>query len=365
MVDSQNPRGQLDIGHYFLVFLIVLALFFCWQIMKAYLDPVIIALILAALTSPVNDRLLKRLRGKKNLAALISCILLIIIIVVPVVIILSVVIRQGIHSFGAIQHWIAEGNFDKIMSNPLVKRALTLADTYLPVNILDNMDIGSAVMQLSSSAGKWLVSRGGYFIGNISLVAGKFFIMVFVFFFAVRDQQLIIDYVRRLVPMSIGHTTVLVNKIKDVARSAILGSFVTALAQGAAGGLAFAICGLPGFFWGAVMAFASLIPVVGTALIWVPAAVYLLVSGAWGYGLFMVIWCVLVVGLIDNLVRPMFMSGGAGMSTVLIFFSILGGISYFGLTGLLYGPLVFGITMVLLYIYDLEFGVFLADRERS
>lgn len=365
MADPQSPRGQLNTGHYFLVFLIILALFFCWQIMKPYIDPVIIALILAALTSPVNDWLLKRLRGRESLAALISCLLLIIIIVVPVVILLSVVIRQGIHSFNAIQQWVAAGNFDAVMSSPLVVRALAMADKYLPVNVLENMDLGSAVMQVSSSSGKWLVSKGGYFIGNISLIAGKFFIMIFVFYFAVRDQQRIVDYVLHLIPLSTRHETILVKKIKDVARSALLGSFVTALAQGAAGGLAFAICGLPGFFWGAVMAFASLIPVVGTALVWVPATGYLLISGDWGYALFMTIWCVLVVGMIDNVLRPLFMSGGAGMSTVLIFFSILGGISYFGLAGLLYGPLVFGITMVLLYIYDLEFGAFLAGQDKA
>jgi predicted PurR-regulated permease PerM len=365
MADAQNPGRQLNIGHYFLVFLIVLALFFCWQIMKPYIDPVILALILAVLTSPVNDWLVKRFRGKENVAALTSCLLLIIVIVVPVVAILSVVIRQGIHSFSAIQHWIAAGNFNTLLNSPLITRALALADKYLPVNFLENMDLGAAAMQVSSSAGKWLVSKGGYFIGNLSLVAGKFFIMIFVFFFAVKDRKQIIDYVLHLIPLSTDQENILAKKIKDVARSAILGSLVTALAQGAAGGLAFAICGLPGFFWGAVMAFASLIPVVGTALVWVPAAGYLLISEPWGYGLFMIIWCVLVVGMIDNLVRPLFMSGAAGMSTVLIFFSILGGISYFGLAGLLYGPLVFGITMVLLYIYSLEFEVFLKRQDHS
>jgi predicted PurR-regulated permease PerM len=365
MADSQSPNRQINLGHYFLVFLILVSLYFCWQIMKPYVDPVIIALILAALTRPVNDRLLKRFRGKENLAALASCFLLIIVIVVPVVILLSLVIRQGIHSFTAIQHWIAAGNLTRLMTNPLITRALALADQYLPGNILENIDLGSTAMQVSSSAGKWLVSKGGYFIGNISLAAGKFFIMIFVFFFAVKDRKRIVDYVLHLVPLSSGHERILANKIKDVARSALLGSLVTALAQGAAGGLAFAICGLPGFFWGAVMAFASLIPVVGTALVWVPAAGYLLVSGNWGYALFMTVWCILVVGMIDNLVRPLFMSGGAGMSTVLIFFSILGGISYFGLAGLLYGPLVFGITMVLLYIYDLEFKVFLARQDET
>jgi predicted PurR-regulated permease PerM len=113
------------------------------------------------------------------------------------------------------------------------------------------------------------------------------------------------------------------------------------------------------------MAFASLIPLVGTALIWVPAAGYLFISGEWGYGIFMVTWCAVVVGMIDNFVRPLFMQGAADMSTLLIFFAILGGINYFGLIGLLYGPLIFGLAMVFLHIYNLEFGSFLNNQDRS
>ena len=111
------------------------------------------------------------------------------------------------------------------------------------------------------------------------------------------------------------------------------------------------------------MAFASLIPVVGAAIIWIPAAVYLFVSGQWGYGLFLVLWFSVVVGLLDNLIRPLFMKGPANMSTLLIFFSIMGGLNYFGLIGLLYGPLIFGLTTVLLYIYSLEFQPLLNNYE--
>ena len=142
-----------------------------------------------------------------------------------------------------------------------------------------------------------------------------------------------------------------------------MGTFVTAIAQGAAGGIAFTIAGLPGLFWGMVMAFASLIPMVGTALIWIPAAVYLLIWVHWGWALFLVIWCVVLVGGIDNILRPLFMQGSAKMSTLLIFFSILGGINLFGLLGILYGPLIFGLAMILLYIYDLEFEPFLNQQD--
>ena len=159
------------------------------------------------------------------------------------------------------------------------------------------------------------------------------------------------------------------SKIKDVSQSALLGTFVTAIAQGAAGGLAFWITGLPGLFWGTAMAFASLIPLVGTALVWGPAVIYLLFISNEphhvGFGIFMFLWSIIVVGPIDNFVRPLFMSGSGDMSTVLIFFAILGGINYFGLIGLLYGPLLFGLAIVLMYIYNLEFEEFLNYQDEQ
>ncbi|HLC16052.1 MAG TPA: AI-2E family transporter, partial [Thermodesulfovibrionia bacterium] len=114
-----------------------------------------------------------------------------------------------------------------------------------------------------------------------------------------------------------------------------------------------------------MMAFASLIPIIGTALIWVPASIYLILSGQWGSGIFMILWSAIVVGMIDNIVRPLFMKGSANMSTLFIFISILGGINYFGLIGVLYGPLIFGITLVLLYIYDSEFEHFLNFQDKK
>ena len=184
MSDSRSSLERLNIGHYFLIFLIVVSLFLCWQIMRPYIDAVIIALILAALTSPANEWIARQVGGRKNLAAMISCLLLTLIIVVPVVTLLSIVIRQGILSLGAIQGWIEAGNLNHLMDNPTIKGILDMAGKYLPGNLLKNLDPASTVMQHSALAGRWLVSRGGYFIGNLSMVAGKFLIMIFVFFFA-------------------------------------------------------------------------------------------------------------------------------------------------------------------------------------
>jgi predicted PurR-regulated permease PerM len=203
-------------------------------------------------------------------------------------------------------------------------------------------------------------------VSNLSAIVMQFFLMLFVLFFLLRDKDTIFEAILHLIPLSSSQERQILVRIETVAKSVFLGTFVTGIVQGFAGGIAFSIANLPGLFWGTVMAFASLIPVVGTALIWVPASVYLFLSGRWGYGIFMVLWCSIIVGMSDNFVRPLFMKGsGSNMSMLLIFLAILGGLNYFGLMGLLYGPLLIGLTIVLLYMYSLEFEAFLTQQDKN
>ncbi|MEZ8386944.1 AI-2E family transporter, partial [Vibrio splendidus] len=189
--------------------------------------------------------------------------------------------------------------------------------------------------------------------------------MLFVLFFLLRDHDKIISVVRHILPLSRSQEDKLLTEIEQVSKSAVMGSFLTAIAQGFAGGLGMWIAGFPGLFWGTMMGFASFIPVVGTALIWIPAATYLFLTGDTTWAIFLTVYCVAIVGSIDNLLRPLLMQGSAGMNTLMIFFSLLGGIQLFGLIGLIYGPLIFAITIVLFNIYDEEFKDFLNQQDKS
>jgi predicted PurR-regulated permease PerM len=368
--DNFGSIYKLNQGHYFLFFLLIIVFIACYHIIKPYINPIVLAAILAIILSPIQQRLEKILHERKNLAALISCTLLTIIVVLPLMIILIALINQGITSFTKIQQWVADDGFNELMNSPFVSKLMSFINKFLPdikkffpeVD-LKNLKFNESLLKASSSIGKGLINQGGELFGNLAALIGKFFLMIFTFFFLIRDREKFSRALFHLVPLSSSQEERIISKIKSVSQSALLGTFVTAIAQGAAGGLAFWIAGLPGLFWGSAMAFASLIPLVGTALIWVPATIYLFFIGDWGYGIFMFLWCSIVVGMIDNFVRPIFMSGAGDMSTMLIFFAILGGLNYFGLIGLLYGPLIFGLAIVLLYIYSLEFEAFLNHQD--
>jgi predicted PurR-regulated permease PerM len=163
-------------------------------------------------------------------------------------------------------------------------------------------------------------------------------------------------------PLSREQEERLIERVRNLSRSVVVANGATAVAQGFAGGIGLWISGIPPLFWGTMMAFTSLIPVVGTAVIWVPAVVYLVLIQSWGKALFLAIWSMVVVGSIDNFLRPFLMKGEGGVSSIYLFFAILGGINLFGIVGILYGPLILGVAAILLYLYEHEYSEMLAEE---
>ena len=301
------PPTSLNMGHYFLFFLLVVVLATCFHVLSAYVHTIVFALILAIVFSPVHRSILKLTDGRANVAALLSCLALTLVVVLPLLLVFLSLILQGVESFNAIHAWINNGEYQKIIALPMVAKAWSLAAPYLPdtSKILSQFGgeaqpLNKTILDVTSQVGKFLVSQGGGLMGDLGAFIGKFFLMLFTFFFIVRDEEEIFHHLLHLLPLHSSHEEKIIGKIKAVSSSVLLGTFVTAVAQGAVGGIAFWLTGLPGLFWGAMMAFAALIPFVGTALIWVPAAGYLLLLGKWGAAIFMILWCAIVVGLLDN-----------------------------------------------------------------
>jgi len=372
-----NESNQNIKSHYFLFFLLFVILYGCYCIINPYIHAIILAIILSIVFIPIHRKVERWVRGRKSLASIISCALLTLVVVLPIMFLLIALIQQGVTSINEIYDWVAAGKYEQLLKSPVLISALEYWDKlvvylrkYFPQMKLDFLSVDVDLIQpekmllsMSTYTAQFLLNQGTYILGNLTAIVGKFFLMIFTFFFLVRDYDEIVSQIFHLIPLSNSQENRIINRVREVSRSAILGTLVTAVAQGTVGGITFCLAGLPGLFWGTIMAFASLVPLFGTALIWVPASLYLLLSGRWMASLFVTLSCIIFVGMIDNFVRPLFMQGASDMSTLLIFFSILGGMQYFGLIGLLYGPLIFGLTLVLLYIYSIEFEPFLKFQD--
>lgn len=351
--------------HYVLIIALLLALYGSYLLVAPYISAIVLAFVLSLLFFPLHQMIERRISNRPNLVASLSCLLLVLVILVPASLVFMAIVQQSIAFTKQSYQWLNAGGAEQLLQNPLLQTALEKLNQLLPSINITGESIVQRLTEFASGFGKELLNLSTKFVGDITGLVFSFILMLFILFFLLRDHDKIVDKLHWIVPLSRSQEVALLTEAKSVARSAVMGSFLTAIAQGVAGGIAMAIVGLPGLFWGTMMAFASFIPAVGTALIWVPASLYLLLTGDWPWALFMAIWGIVVVGSIDNILRPLLMQGSAGMSTLLIFLSLIGGIQLFGLIGVIYGPIIFALTLVLLRLYTIEFKDFLEQQDKS
>lgn len=346
----------------FLLALLFFFLFLALLLFRPYLGTVIFAIVLTSACYPIYRRLLRWSKGRKNLAAFLTATLLVVIVVVPLVSFSAALIEEGVVSFGKVSDWLQAGNLKRVFSSDWIQPIRQMAEGLLHRLGPEEMNLQKFLVDASARLGKLILSWGSQFLGNIPMLVLKFVLLILVVFFLSRDGQLILERLKHLVPMAKEQEEILLQHVNDLASSVVLANVATAAAQGVAGGIGLWIAGISPLFWGTMMAFTSLIPAVGTALVWVPAAGYLLLVGSWGKALFLVVWSALVVGSIDNFLRPFLMKGEGGISSIYLFFAILGGINLFGIVGILYGPLILGIVHILLHLYEHEYSDVLARR---
>ncbi|MCG7488809.1 AI-2E family transporter [Vibrio sp. Of14-4] len=360
-----SGKFKITSSHWVIVVALLAAGFACFLLVEPYINSIVMAFIISLLMFPIHNKIETRLGSHKNLASLLSCMLLSVIIVLPLLFVFAAIVQQGSTFSQNVYQWVTQGGIQALFEHPWIVKALSIVNTYLPFDEIKPQEVGQKIAQFATSFGTNLVGISAKILGDATSFLLNFFLMLFVLFFLLRDHDTIIAAIRHILPLSRSQEDKLLEEVEKVSKSAVMGSFLTAVAQGFAGGIGMWLAGFQGLFWGTMMGFASFIPVVGTALIWIPAAIYLFLTGDTTWGMFLTIWSIAVVGSIDNLLRPFLMQGSAGMNTLMIFFSLLGGLHLFGLIGLIYGPLIFAITMVLFNIYEEEFKYFLDEQDQN
>lgn len=360
-----SNKVKITSSHWVLIVALLAAAYACFLLVEPYINSIVMAFIISLLMFPIHQWLERKLPNHNNLASLLSCVILTFIIVIPLLIVFSAIVQQGSVFSQNTYNWVTHGGIQAVFEHPLVVKGLALANKYLPFDEINPQEIAQRVATIATSFGSNLVGISAKILGDATNFLVSFFLMLFVLFFLLRDHDKLISAMRHILPFSRSQEDKLLEEIEKVSKSAVMGSFLTAIAQGLAGGFGMWLAGFPGLFWGTMMGFASFIPVVGTALIWIPAAIYLFLIGDTTWAIFLAVWSIAIVGSIDNLLRPFLMQGSAGMNTLMIFFSLLGGLQLFGLIGLIYGPLVFAITIVLFNMYEEEFKNFLDQQDRS
>ena len=307
---------------------------------------------LAFLLAPVQSWLTRKLKGRAGLAAGIITVLVPVLLAGPLL------------SLGLAFANQAAGMVTRLQQQPLRLDASLLAqlEQYPFIGSLAEwlrQNLTATTEQLQG----WLVSGAQMLLKSLAATGGNFvlsalgtiihfFMMLFLLFFLLRDGRKLLGRAVRLVPMEPQRRGALLKLIGDTTRAVVYGEGLTALTQGALVGIGFAIAGLPSaVVFGVLTAFLALLPVGGAALVWVPAFAFLVATSQWGWAIFMLIWGT-GVSVSDNLLRPLLISSQAPVSILAVFVGVIGGISAFGMIGVIIGPVLLTVIAALLRFLD-------------
>jgi len=320
-------------------------LYLVWRIVEPIWQPLLWAVLLGALLAPVNSRLAARLGGKPRLASGLTTVGVVLLLLLPIVAIGGAVAAQAanlLQKFDTTQ--LRASNID-LAHVPVLQKPLEWLDRTAGVSLpqIEGWIVTGAKRLLETLAG----SGGAVMLGALGTLI-SFVLMLFVLFFVLRDGPVLAQRVVRILPIEPRLRGRLWQHLIDVTRAVFMGIGLTALVQGIVLGIGFAIAGVPSpLVFGVLGALFALVPVVGTAIIWIPATLWLLAQGNAGHAIFLAAWCALVVGSVDNFLRPILISGRVEVPTLAVFIGVMGGLSAFGFVGLFLGPIVLGLLVAL------------------
>jgi predicted PurR-regulated permease PerM len=322
----------------FLALLVVVTIAFVW-ILLPYFGAVFWGVVLAILFSSLYNRLLVATKGKPTVAALLTLLAIVVIVILPVSLIGASLIQQAV----GVYDMISSGHMDF----GLYFRQIIGALPQWMVGLLERFDLTSLAtlqqkMSAMASQASQIAARQAISVGRntMNFLVGLT-VMLYLLFFLLRDGQALAARIKDAVPLSRRYKTRLFNNFTTVTRATVKGNVLVAIAQGALGGLAFWFLGVQApLLWAVVMAFLSLLPAIGAALVWAPVAIYFLVTGSTWQGVALIAWGTIVIGLVDNFLRPVLVGKDTKMPDYMVLLSTIGGMALFGLNGFVIGPVI-------------------------
>ena len=356
--EANRPAGAQKFT--FLTLTLLISVLFV-VLIKNFLVALFLAAVFSSLAYPGYSKVRSWLHGRNGAAAVVTLLILILIVLLPSLIMLDLIAVQAYEVTQGAVPWL-----EHKLQNP--EELLTIIPEWTPFR----SEIEKAGPQIASKLGELAGKAGGYLVTGLSAATKgtasflmELFVMLYAMFYFLRSGPPLVEKMISYFPLTPTVQKRLLEKGLSVTRATIKGTVVIGLVQGALGGVSFAVVGIQGAaFWGAAMAVASVIPSVGTALIWVPAVAYLLVTGQIWVGIGLGLWCALVVGSVDNLLRPILVGGDTQMPNILILVSTFGGLTMFGLSGLIIGPVIASLFVTMWDIYYETFRApFLEEAE--
>jgi len=344
-VSENANRLRNRTGLIFLLVLTGLALYFCYVLIAPFLSPILFSVVLAVLSYPLHSRI-QNVIQKRNVTALLSTCIVILFIVISTAL-LGRALATGLRD--VYQALSSSGDGSERLSLYVIhlfESAVELVSRYLPIPV---SDLRPATLNQAEKAVSALLGMTAGALGSLTALLTNAFIAFFVLFFLLRDGKAMLRRAVVLLPLRKDQTRRLFALVGDTLNAIVYGSLTMAALQGALAGLAFWFLGVTSAgLWGIVTALCALLPVIGTGIVLLPAVSMLLFTGHWIKAIILLAWGLAIVHPVDNLLRPHLIGSRTKLSTLYVFFALLGGLKVFGGLGLFIGPITLATTLALL-----------------
>jgi predicted PurR-regulated permease PerM len=349
--------NQVNVNKFVLVLIVICVSALFFSMIQQFLMAIFLAGLFSALARPVYRRLNILFKGHRHLASLTTLLMMIIIVLIPMFFLIGIVIGQAVDVGQTVVPWIKHNLAQPDRLTEYLQR-LPFFDYLEPYRGLILEKTGELVGTISN----WIVAA----LSQATLGTANFLFMTFVFlytmYFFQMDGGKLINKILYYLPLNSEDESLMLNKFTSVTRATLKGSLVIGVLQGGLAGIAFTVVGIDNaVFWGAVMALLSVIPSIGSALVWFPAAVMLIMQGDTVAGIGLMAFCGLVVGSLDNVLRPILVGKDTRMHELMIFFGTLGGIMMFGIAGIFIGPLIASLFITIWELYGIAFDEYLPE----
>ncbi|RJQ55900.1 MAG: AI-2E family transporter [Nitrospiraceae bacterium] len=334
------------------IYLAIVLLFFYlfYKVMSPFLVTIAWAMVMSITFYPVY-RLFLRFIRRSWIASLSTLLIILIVIFGPFSFIISSLAGEITDIYSAIEKEGIE-TLTNIQSHPFLQKLVGQLSSY---RVLQDFNLQEGIVSTLKGAGEYIVKHVSDFFKNAVILAFNFIIMCLTIYYFLKDGETLTEYLKKLLPFSEEQKARLTERVKETVIAAVYGQLSVGVAQGALGGAAFWALGISSpVFWGTVMAILSFLPLVGTFLIWGPASVILVLTGSYGKGTGLFLFGALIISSVDNILKPLIIGGKTKIHTLLVFFSVLGGIKFLGFLGFILGPLIAALCLSLFDMYTEE-----------
>jgi predicted PurR-regulated permease PerM len=338
MSNPDSSRAPALEDRSFLLVVILVSAAFVWIVLPFY-GAILWGVVIAIVFRPLYLRVLRDIPRRPTIAALLTVLVILLLVILPITFVGSLLVQEAVSTYERIQS--GELNAGRFFQQ--IRAALPAwADTLLQRIGMDQLgNMGERLGSVLSRVAQFVAARGLALGQNALDFIVSLFIMLYLLFFLLRDGEALVRRIRQAIPLRADQQRNLADRFSTVIRATVKGNLVVALVQGGLGGVAFWLLGVHApVLWGTLMVLLSLLPAVGAGIVWLPVAIYLLATGEVWKGMFLVLFGVLVIGLVDNILRPVLVGKDTRMPDYVVLISTLGGIAVFGLNGFVLGPVI-------------------------